>query len=108
MYNIHLAKHEDITDVPRPTIPTAISGNSTIKLTVDALHQNFQRKDTISDDFETAHSLLDTTKGIFGFLILLLRQAHTKLLVKPSASKRYKILYINMLNESKIMNVSIS
>ena len=98
-YNIHITKLEDITNIPKATVPSDLTDFNAIQVTADILYQKFRKSDVIVDTYETAHHLLDTTTDGYEFLLLLLRQAHTKLLIKPSATAdiprftTYKCIY---------------
>ena len=97
--NIYNTKLEQISNVPNATVHVELKDTSVINITGDILYQKFRQTDVISDSYETAHNLLDTTTNGYESLLLLLRQFHTKLLIRPSATvdipqfSTYKCVY---------------
>ena len=85
-FNVHVTKLDKITNKSRATVPDEITDITVIKATGDILYQKFRKNGVISESYETALNLLDTTKDGYEFLLLLLQQAHTNLLVKSSAT----------------------
>lgn len=81
------------------TIPVELTNTNVINITGDILYQKFRQKDVMSNSYETAHNLLNTTTNGYEFLLLLLCQVHTKLLIRPFATvniqrfSSYKCIY---------------
>ena len=86
-YNVHITKIDDVTNVPRPTVPISIPDLAAIGTTADCLYQKFRQEKVIDDDFSLAHNLLDTTSDGYEFLFQLLRLVHSNLMLKSSATQ---------------------
>ena len=84
-YNMCVTDPKDIIDVPNAIIPTNLSQDVTT-LTGNTLYQKFRKTGTVDPNYYTALSLLYTTNCGFESFLLMLRQAHTNLLIKLHTS----------------------